>query len=1130
MSDATPSKIAIQIQPVVSYPREAEVGKSYLTTVDVKVVTEEVNWPYQSEELELYCMIDSEPIFTSEPLGEPVIVLNRFGGSYGPASFMLKASSKEVKGNLRVNFLNRQGILVHQVELADIRTHKSPVVTRLYKPKPLKKQNIGEEFKEYFRWLYNSLEDLSLTAIDLQTIPDQSAQQIDLRSIYVFPSIYELDGNRATSAIEVINKYDRLVLLGDPGSGKTSLLNYIALCMSGEALQKEDANLSTLNQIPSDTAEIKDVWDHGLLLPVKITLRDFAARRIPDPSDQIKADDFWSFLKTKPGIGDFVPEIQREFFENGGLLLLDGLDEIPQAEGKREQIRRFVGDISATLPKVRIIVSSRLYAHGQEWRFPDFSEAILTPFNYQESMNLIRPLLEYLDKWELRDLCFELSIDYDILPGSNKSDKARELVEYCLRHSLLPELVHQFTEIRPHTPLSVEVTEYISSIKRLNRPEWLQAHGFVIDPFSPDAFKAETDPLIALSGTPAFVDPPDIERLIGTPASPGYRFIFAPDGGGKTSLRHRIFNQFTEDLLQWYPGKRKPLILPVEYILHDYNLRAATIEAHIRRIARLTIRSGQQLLMAQSEDLTTADFQLDLEQSLDDLIQNMATTTQRWGLDGICVLIDNLERQPASPERGWSFIQSLAAGITDLLSIDGFMFKFFCPPEFLPLARSILPSGYMYEIKWTVEHLDKLLEKRLALCTSPDMIGNAFADLFDQPDRIKSQFIAFGQALGAPAQMWQLGHYFLEDHFERAGDRRQPVGALIRYGALDRVLARLTQIAKSHTVHTDDTTPSPHGKLPETGKSVQGWYEEAITAYREAIARDATDAVPYIHLFPEQFGSDVQTNDNLYGLLSAIKRTQYALNLANAGFIKPMGVVALALAVRRIAEQSGHPVRLVNLDDELLAYLERVNLFTVAGQWLQLDGSLPEQHWDRNPRTANLLELTPITNTSDVIRVMERAEAIFSRWLQLPNLGSLLKVISELCSNIYQHSGDPHGFVLIQRYRVVSRNEADVILAVGDMGQGIRGSLVARHPELGTEPLAYIQAALEGSTSRYTGRGGLGLRTVEETIAKEGGYLWLRSETAAIRSYGPDRRYPFTNLAPMPGTQVVVEFRAPLRD
>lgn len=240
--------------------------------------------------------------------------------------------------------------------------------------------------------------------------------------------------------------------------------------------------------------------------------------------------------------------------------------------------------------------------------------------------------------------------------------------------------------------------------------------------------------------------------------------------------------------------------------------------------------------------------------------------------------------------------------------------------------------------------------------------------------------------------------------------------------------------------------------------------------------------------------------------------------------------MALVLASRRIAKLSGHPVKLINCDSTLGQYLERVNLFEVAAEWLQLEDSLPESRWDRNPQTANLLELTPVSNATEVIKAMERAEAVFSRWLQLPNLSSLLKVISELCSNIYDHSGDQHGFVLIQKYEYLSRGEVEVVLAVGDLGKGIRGSLEERHPQLGNDPLNYIQAALTGTTSRESGRGGLGLRTVEETVAKEGGYLWLRSETAALRSFGPDRHYSYEDLAFMPGTQVVVEFRAPLRD
>jgi len=285
-----------------------------------------------------------------------------------------------------------------------------------------------------------------------------------------------------------------------------------------------------------------------------------------------------------------------------------------------------------------------------------------------------------------------------------------------------------------------------------------------------------------------------------------------------------------------------------------------------------------------------------------------------------------------------------------------------------------------------------------------------------------------------------------------------------------------------------------------------------------------------IELSVSYFGRDTQDNDNLYRLLSDLQPEPYALDFDAIGFLKPPGVMALLLAIRYIKEQTGHPVSILNLDDKLKSYLERVNFFDVGQQWLKIDEILPERRWDRNPETTSLLELTPITNALDVAQAMERAEAIFSRWLQMPNLSSLLTVISELCSNIYQHSGDPHGFVIIQRYQYHSRSEVEVILAAGDLGQGIRGSLQQKHPQLDGTPLNYIRAAMNGTTSRESGRGGLGLRTVEETIDKEGGYVWLRTETAGLRSFGPGRHYPDEELAFMPGTQVVVEFRAPLPD
>ncbi|MBP6788766.1 MAG: hypothetical protein KA170_14335, partial [Candidatus Promineofilum sp.] len=50
---------------------------------------------------------------------------------------------------------------------------------------------------------------------------------------------------------------------------------------------------------------------------------------------------------------------------------------------------------------------------------------------------------------ELRDLCFELEVEYEDLPGDGQAAKARELVTYCQRRGLLAALVACVMRDRP---------------------------------------------------------------------------------------------------------------------------------------------------------------------------------------------------------------------------------------------------------------------------------------------------------------------------------------------------------------------------------------------------------------------------------------------------------------------------------------------------------------------------------------------------------------------------------------------------------------------------------------------------------------------------------------------------------
>jgi len=60
-------------------------------------------------------------------------------------------------------------------------------------------------------------------------------------------------------------------------------------------------------------------------------------------------------------------------------------------------------------------------------------------------------ITRYFNDSELRDLCFDLGIEYENLGGDNKAAKARELVAYCQRHGRLAELEDTCRRLRPTT-------------------------------------------------------------------------------------------------------------------------------------------------------------------------------------------------------------------------------------------------------------------------------------------------------------------------------------------------------------------------------------------------------------------------------------------------------------------------------------------------------------------------------------------------------------------------------------------------------------------------------------------------------------------------------------------------------
>ena len=115
------SERTLVLEPIVSWPREAEPGRSYLMTVDVRSASAGESWPLEEEEFEFNCLLDAEPLFVSQALDDPVLVVHRFGGTYRPVRFLLSAQPTagvgEIPDAIWVTITNRWGVPVRTIEL-----------------------------------------------------------------------------------------------------------------------------------------------------------------------------------------------------------------------------------------------------------------------------------------------------------------------------------------------------------------------------------------------------------------------------------------------------------------------------------------------------------------------------------------------------------------------------------------------------------------------------------------------------------------------------------------------------------------------------------------------------------------------------------------------------------------------------------------------------------------------------------------------------------------------------------------------------------------------------------------------------------------------------------------------------
>ncbi|GAA2107267.1 NYN domain-containing protein [Actinomadura alba] len=105
------------LEPVVGWPREMTPGRPYLVTVDLRLAEAAGDWPYDTEELSFTCVLEGPAAFTVEAVHDASVVLHRFGGSYGPAEFIVTPHAEPGSRSLWLTILTERGVDVRRIEL-----------------------------------------------------------------------------------------------------------------------------------------------------------------------------------------------------------------------------------------------------------------------------------------------------------------------------------------------------------------------------------------------------------------------------------------------------------------------------------------------------------------------------------------------------------------------------------------------------------------------------------------------------------------------------------------------------------------------------------------------------------------------------------------------------------------------------------------------------------------------------------------------------------------------------------------------------------------------------------------------------------------------------------------------------
>jgi hypothetical protein len=177
---------------------------------------------------------------------------------------------------------------------------------------------------------------------------------------------------------ELLPRHPRIVVLGDPGSGKTTFLKYVALALAeGPAAARDRLGLDV------DVDPEARPW-----LPVLFPIAAYVEALKGNPN--LALADFWPHYFRGRALPDLGPLLRRELKAGRCLLLLDGLDEVGSPGDRKMAVGRLT-DLVRAYRGNRFVVTSRVAGYEQAPLSGDaFTHLTIQPFDDEDVARFAR--------------------------------------------------------------------------------------------------------------------------------------------------------------------------------------------------------------------------------------------------------------------------------------------------------------------------------------------------------------------------------------------------------------------------------------------------------------------------------------------------------------------------------------------------------------------------------------------------------------------------------------------------------------------------------------------------------------------------------------------------------------------